>query len=177
MKNVIILHGTGDTNKSFWFPYLKKELEKRKYKVWLPQLPNATKPNLEDWLKFVFLNGKFSKETILIGHSAGAQLILSILEKVKVQKAILVSGYAAPLPKTSRSKKTGKLKWGKIRNNIKDIIFINSDDDPWGCNDKQGKILFNHLGGTLIIRHNEGHMGSATYRQPYKKFPLLIKLV
>ncbi|MBI2514694.1 alpha/beta hydrolase [Candidatus Wolfebacteria bacterium] len=179
MKNAIILHGTGTRPNEFWFPYLKKELEARRYNVWLPQLPNAEKPNIRDWLPFILENGKFSSETILIGHSAGAQIILSILENidVKIKQAILVSGYAKLLPKDRKSKKLSNPDWKRIKNHAQDFVFINSDNDPWGCDDKQGKIMFDKLGGTFIIRHGEGHMGSATHKQPYKKFPLLLKLI
>jgi hypothetical protein len=37
--------------------------------------------------------------------------------------------------------------------------------------------VFEKLGGTLIIRHGEGHMGSTLFNQPYRKFPLLEKLL
>lgn len=57
-----------------------------------------------------------------------------------------------------------------------EIIFINSDNDPWGCDDKQGRKMFDKLGGTLIIRH-DGHMGSEKFNQPYREFPLVVKLV
>jgi hypothetical protein len=40
-------------------------------------------------------------------------------------------------------------------NNIKDIIFINSDNDPWGCDDKEGEYMHEHLGGQLIINHEQ----------------------
>jgi len=179
-KNVIILHGTGDKPNDFWFPYLKNNLENRGYSVWLPQLPNAEKPSLEEWLPFVFNNGKFSKDTILIGHSAGAQLILSLLEKypIKIKQVILVSGYSKALRETANSKNgIENFKWEKIKGKYKQIIFINSDNDPWGCNDQQGKIMLDNLGGVLIIPKGEGHMGSTTNKQPYKKFPLLIKLI
>ena len=179
MKNAIILHGTGTKNTEFWFPYLKKNLEEKDFEVWLPQLPNDEKPNIKEWLPFVLENGKFTTETVLIGHSAGSQLILSILEKIsiKIKQAILVSGYAESLRESADSESKPKLDWKKMKGNVQDIVFINSDNDPWGCDDTQGKMMFDKLGGTQIIRHREGHMGSTTYNQPYKEFPFLLKLL
>jgi hypothetical protein len=179
MKNAIILHGTGDTNDMYWFPYMKRALEQKGYDVWLPQLPNAEKPNLADWLPFVLKGGMFTKDTILIGHSAGSQLILSILEQIKtpIRQAVLVSGYAKPLRKTMSAEDVGEFEWNKIQGKYKEIIFINSDNDPWGCNDIQGRIMLDHCGGTLVIPKGEGHMGSTTHRQPYAEFPLLVRLL
>jgi predicted alpha/beta hydrolase family esterase len=177
-KNAIIFHGTGDKPTDFWFPWLKKNLEDRGYVVWLPELPNAETPNLEDWLTFVLKNGIFSKDTVLVGHSAGAQLILNILQKIdmKVKRVILVSGYAESLRVSSQSDEKPLLNWPNIRSHAEQFVFINSDNDPWGCDDKQGKIMREKLGGELIVLH-EGHMGSTTYNQPYKEFPLLLDLI
>ena len=178
-KNVIILHGTGDQPTDFWFPSLKQELEKRRYAVWLPALPNAEFPNRKDWLEFLLENGKFSEETVIIGHSAGAQIILSLLEKleVKIKQAILVSGYAKALRKEASSEKNvDDYAWEAIRPKCQNFIFINSDNDPWTCDDTQGRIMFDKLGGMQIILH-EGHMGSNYHKQPYKEFPLLSKLI
>ena len=180
MKSAIIIHGTADNNTDFWFPYIKEKLESGGYEVWLPQMPNSKTPNLRDWLPFILENGKFSKETILIGHSAGAQLVLSILEKLQepVKQAILISGYAKALRATPDAEKnTEDFDWQKIKNKAKQFIFINSDNDPWTCDDKQGRIMLDHLGGVQIIPHGEGHMGSTYYDQPYKEFPLLAKLI
>lgn len=179
MKNATILHGTGTKNTDFWFPYLKNKLEEKGFKVWLPQLPNDETPNLKEWLPFVLENGKFNEHTVLIGHSAGSQLILSVLEKitVRIKQAILVSGYAESLRESAESNVKPELNWEQIREHAQDIILINSDNDPWGCDDTQGKIMADKLGGTLMVRHGEGHMGSDTYNQPYKEFPLLADLV
>lgn len=179
MKNAIILHGTGDTPDLFWFPYIKEKLEEKGFEVWLPQLPNAQKPNLKDWLLFILENGKFTEETVMIGHSAGSQIILSVLEKIdtKIKQAILVSGYAKALRKDEGSENSiDDFDWVAIKGKAEEFIFINSDNDLWQCDDKQGRIMFDKLGGTLIIRH-EGHMGSTTHNQPYKEFSLLAKLI
>jgi len=179
IKNAIILQGAGETQRSFWLPYVKKELGKRGYKVWLPQLPGIDNPQLKEILPFVLKNGKFTKETVIIAHSAGCPLTLSVLENIKarIKQAILVAGYSTSLPEGANDILQEKYNWEKIKSHVEDIIFINSDNDPWGCDDKQGKKMFDKLGGTLVIRHGEGHMGSDSFNQPYKKFPLLIALV
>lgn len=179
MKNAIILHGTGTKKNEFWFPYLKSELEKLGYAVWLPQLPNDAYPNLAEWLPFILSGGTFTEETVLVGHSAGAQVILSVLENIdiKIKKAILVSGYAKAIRKDMYSEKNvDEFNWTAIKGKAKEFIFINSDNDPWGCDDTQGKIMADNLGGKLLIRH-DGHMGSTTYHQPYTEFPLLVELI
>jgi predicted alpha/beta hydrolase family esterase len=123
----------------------------------------------------------YDKDTVLIGHSAGAPLILSVLENITtpVRLAILVAGYARPKGEKMEEEKIlqDSYNWSKIMKNCREFVFINSDNDPWGCNDVEGRHMFDHLGGTQIIKHGEGHMGSDTFKQPYKEFPLLVKLV
>ena len=180
MKNAIILHGTGCTPESFWYPSIKEFLEKLGYSVWVPALPDTDTPDLKKWLPLVLEKGIFNEETTLIGHSAGSPLILSVLENINItiHKAILVAGYSRMKNKDDNPLILQKsYNWAKIKSNVKDIIFINSSDDPWGCNDEEGLLLFKNLGGTLIIREGEGHMGSDSFRQPYKTFPLLEKFL
>jgi len=180
MKNAIILQGAGETQDSFWLPYLKKELEGKGYKVWLPQLPDNNNPDLKKTLPFVLKNGEFNGKTVIIAHSAGSPLALAVLEnlKVKIKQAVLVAGYWRKLPPPGANNALqNKYDWEKIKASVGNVVFIHSDNDPWGCSDKQGKEMFNKLGGTLIIKHGEGHMGSDSYHQPYKEFPLLVKLI
>lgn len=129
----------------------------------------------------VALEGVYTPETIIVGHSAGGPLLLSILENINVtiRKAILVAGYAKQREGSERPDAIlqPSYNWKKIKKNVRDILFINSDNDPWKCDDGQGRYMFNHLGGTQIILHGQGHMGSDTFHQPYKEFPLLIKLI
>ncbi len=178
MRNAVILHGAGETPKSFWLPYAKRELEKRGFAVSIPQLPDANQPDIAKWLPTA-LKEKYGSNTVIIAHSAGCPLLLSVLENVKptIRKAILVAGYSTPLPKGANKILQEKYDWKKIRAHAKEFVFINSDNDPWGCDDRQGRQMLNRLGGTLIIPHGEAHMGSDKFNQPYKKFPLMAKII
>ncbi|MBI3412779.1 MAG: alpha/beta hydrolase [Candidatus Aenigmarchaeota archaeon] len=171
MKNAVILHGSSCTPNSYWLPSIKKFLEKQGYSVWVPQLPNPEAPDLKIQLPFVLKNATFNNETIIIGHSSGCPLILSVLESidVKINKAILVAGYARKpekmyepsLKKEEQDAEPilqAKYNWEKIKQNAGELYFINSDNDPWGCDDDEGEYMFRNLGGTLIIRHGEGHI-------------------
>jgi hypothetical protein len=51
---------------------------------------------------------------------------------------------------------------------------INSREDPYGCDDKQGRAMFERLGGTQIVR-DDGHFGDID--QPYESFELLDRLI
>ena len=178
MKNAILLHGVGGNGENFWFPYIKTHLQEKGYTVWNPTLPDPNNPQLDIWLSFVTEHGTFNEETIIIGHSASNPIILALLENlsVKIKQVILVAAFFEPVHSV-----TGVLKstydWEAIKSHVEDLIIINSDNDPWKCDDQQGLQLFHHLGGTLIIRHGEGHMGSESFNQPYKEFPLLLKLI
>jgi uncharacterized protein len=179
MKNAIILHGAGDNPNKFWIPSVKSFLEKNGYSVWAPQLPNPDKPDIKIQLPFVLKDGIFNQDTVLISHSAAGPLVLSILEniKTKIHKAIIVSGYIFQSKTQPTLILQEKYDTQKIKNNCSDLIFINSNNDPWGCNDKQGIAMWKQFGGTLILRENEGHCGSGTFNQPYTHFPLLEKLL
>jgi len=178
MKRAIIFHGTSQTPGSFWYPWLAEQLQKRGYDAKVPYYPDINRTPITEFLPKVMQNEQIDSETLLIGHSSGAPLVLSILEHVDtvIPLAILVAGYSAPLPDSEDVVLQDKYDWAKIRKNVKDVILINSANDPWGCDDKQGRTMFNHLGGTQIIR-NDGHFGSRTYNQPYRSFNLLDKLI
>lgn len=180
-KNIIIIHGTGETPEYMWLPWVKKHLEEKGYNVSVPQLPNTDDPKLEEQLDFCLKNMKFDPETIVIGHSSGCPLILAILEKipVKIKQAILVAGYSVQLGTDPEGTKNIKenYDWDRIKGRCDEFVFLNSDNDPWGCDDKQGKAMQKELGGKFILMRGQGHMGSSFFNEPYMEFPLLLELV
>lgn len=180
MKNVIILHAMGSGPENHWHPWIKQELEKRDYDVWVPQLPETNNPSIAVWVPYILEKGKFTEETVLVGHSAGAAVILSVLEeiKIKIAQAILVAGFpfypgGDPIVKTAYD-------WEKIKNSAGEIIFINSDNDPYGHDEVDGRMMLELLnldGAAQIILKSQGHMGSDEFNQPYREFPLLLRLI
>src|SRR5437762_8534810 len=97
MKTAVLLHGTGGSDKDyFWFADTAKFLEEHGYKIWWPLLPNTDQPVFEETLNFVEqIMPPLDKETIFIGHSSACPLILSMLQdvKVKIKQVVLVAGY------------------------------------------------------------------------------------
>ncbi len=183
MKTAILLHGTGGNNKDyFWFADTKKHLESNGYAVWWPQLPNADKPNLQDALDFMQNDmPSLDEQSILIGHSSACPLILSLLEQLEhpIAKAILVGGFYQDIDGGGQSALMLQpaYDWQKIEANAKEIYFLNSDNDPWGCNDQQARPAAQKLNAPLVTMFGQGHMGSNKFEQPYRQFPLVKRLL
>ncbi|PTL82307.1 alpha/beta hydrolase [Vitiosangium sp. GDMCC 1.1324] len=175
-KKAIIFHGTDGRPDVCWYPWLGERLKSRGYHVEIPHYPSLNHEPIETFLPKILSNHVFDEDTVLVGHSGGAALLLSILERIetRVSQAILVAGYATEPNTHPEPVLQPGYDWEKIKAHVQDLYFVNSINDPYGCDDKQGRMMFNHLGGTLIIR-DEGHFGSAD--QDYPTFELLDQLI
>jgi len=128
---------------------------------------------------------RFNKDSIIVGHSAGATLILRILEHlpegVRINKAILVAGVVELGTKPEflqykRSLVENPFDWGKIKKSAKEFCFVCSDNDPYQCGADQGKIMQEHLGGKLVVKRGEAHF-NLEKRAEYKQFPFVLELL
>lgn len=160
MTNVIILHGSTPhaSAEKYWYGPLAKELTNRGIDAKVADLPMLGRQSLDSTLtEFNAKNLQMDEGTVLIGHSAGANLILTLLEQTRkpVHAAFLVAGFCLPTAHTEPTLKS-TYDWEAIKDNCQEFTFLNSFNDPFDCNDKQGNALFDHLGGTLILR-NDGH--------------------
>jgi len=178
MINVIIVHGTGGNPKGNWFPWLKNELEKLGYKVFVPKFPTPKNQSLESWLK-VFENYQqyLNEDSIVIGHSLGPAFLLSVIENLKypIKSAYFIAGFTGLLgiPKFDKLNKTFTTKifdWAKIKKNCKGFFVINSDNDPYVPLEK-GKELAKNLGTDLIVIKNAGHINKES---GYNKIEFLL---
>ncbi len=170
MKRVIIIHGWSGYPEEGWFPWLKKELEKRNFSVEIPQLPNSENPRIYNWIpamKKIIKNPDV--DTFLIGHSMGCQAIARYLESqkddVKVGGIVFVAGFfkrLTGLEDTPDVRETGKhwlnapINFEKIKSHFKKSIAIFSDDDPYVPLDNQDDFR-DKLGSKIVAEHKKGH--------------------
>lgn len=181
--NAIILHGASADHTKNWFPWLKEQLEANNYKVWVPDLPGADRPNLDRFVKFLTENCPFKldKNVILIGHSVGAVSILSWLQSspkmTKVGNCYLVGAFIDDLGwETMKDFFNPPLEFGKIKGKAKQLIFIFSDDDPFIAT-KDVEFLSGQVSGELHLIKGQKHFAIDPGGPQYKQFPFLLELI
>ncbi len=181
MTNVIIIHGTGGSPESHWFPWLKTELEKIGCRVFVPQFPTPDGQSLSAWLAVFKEYEKYLDEnTIVVGHSVGSAFLLSVIESARqpIKNAFFVSAFLGLLddPRFDVPDKTFTTRsfdWTKIKNNCKGFTVISSDNDPYVPIEKGGAFAKN-VGAELIILKNAGHINA---NSGYTEFPLLLQKI
>jgi len=183
MKNALILHGTGGSSKENWFPWLKDELEKRQWKVWLPDLPKAEEPNVERYNKFLLKNDywQFNMDSVLIGHSSGAVAIFGLLQElpdeVQVDTCYLVGAFKDDLGWESlKSLFDTPFDFAKIKTKAKNFVFLHSDNDPY-CPLDHARYLTKELDGRLMVKKGQKHFSVGTMGKSYEQFPVLLQLI
>ena len=183
MKNALILHGKSSSSRENWFPWLKQELQRKGYTVWCPDIPNFGRPQMREAARHILDLCDLNAESVLIGHSAGATLILGILQnyvkKEPVAKAILVAGFGKSLG-AGWEENEGLFKdpfnWSKIKESCKEFVFIHSDDDPY-VDLSQGEFLLQKLGGELVTMSGQKHFSTETMGDKLRTFPEILKYV
>jgi hypothetical protein len=187
MNHAIIIHGWGATSQDNWFPWLKKELEEKGWKVDSPDFPNTQWPKLTEWLEFFDNNSTVDNpsNTILIGHSLGVPFILRYLEKnwilrsaqnngLSITASYLVSGFHKPLGYPATENFVDKpFDWKTIRKACEKFIVINSDNDPYIPRTISKELAFN-LGVDEILEKNGEHLNAP---EGYLTFPKLRDLI
>ena len=91
MKTIVILHGWGSVIRH-WLP-VKKLLENKDFKVYLPKLPRDRVRNTADYSNWVSNYTRNLKQFCLLGHSFGGQIAINFTAQYphKVDKLVLVN--------------------------------------------------------------------------------------
>ncbi len=175
MANFILIHSSGGNPDECFYPWLRKELEKKGHKVYAPFFPTPIGQTLDNWMKEFEPYWQYvNEETVFVGRSIGPAFILRLLEKskVKIKAAFLVCGFCSdlgihefrPLIGTFVGK---RFKWKKIRSCCDRFFVYNSDNDLIVPVQK-GEKLAKKLETKFIVVNGAGHFW-------FKRFPQLLK--
>jgi len=169
MKRVFIIHRWDGNPESDWYPWLKQELEKKGFQVFIPQMPNATKPEIEKWVSKIKNEVRnLDAETYFIGHSIGCQAIMRYVEKEKYNDKIGIVIFVAGWFKLDNLENEEVKKianpWLKtpfnfnaIKQKISKLTVFLSTDDPYNFINENAQIFKNNLSAKIILEKNKGH--------------------
>lgn len=174
MKHALILHAWYNGPKDHWYPWLKKELEKKGYNVGVPELPtmNTALPDLAK--QFKVAEKYNTKDTLVIGHSLGALLAMRLAEKCTYKRMILVSGWDFnDLTPEHRLYWQTYIDHTAIKKHVNEIYIISSDNDPY-VTAATAHDMSKRLGGKFILVKGAGHF---TKQYGVSQIPVILKLV
>ncbi len=177
MKRAIIIHGWTGKPTDNWFQWLKDELNKLGYTAETPEMPNADKPKLSEWMEKL-RSLKPDENTLLIGHSLSNSLILHYLEKLetKAKGVVLVAAWNWLIEDLREYHQTFFEKdfdYDLIKSKKLPIVILNSTDDPY-IDFERSKNLPIKLGAKFITVENAGHFNT---KAGYTKFPQLLEVI
>jgi len=159
MKQALILPGWHQQLDSNFYPWLKSELIKKGYQVYLPDLPtiHTDKPNLAEQLEFINTLLKLDEETVIFGHSLGCLISMRLAEKQKLDKMFLIAGWDFnDLTAEHKSYWDTPLDHEKIKTNVKEIYVISSDNDPYFTRSTE-EDMSKRLAAKYILVPGAGH--------------------
>lgn len=159
MKKALVLHAWYATPESDWYPWLKGELEKKGYEVWMPELPTmpTNSPDMETMLKFIADKKFVDMNTVVIGHSLGSVLALRLAERTKFKRGIVLAGwdYNDLTPEHQNFWGT-MMDHAKIRGSVGSWVMPISDNDPY-VTPFIAQEMAGRLGAKVVLVGKKGH--------------------
>jgi predicted alpha/beta hydrolase family esterase len=182
-KRAVILHAMEQNNQGHWYPWLKSELEKRGYAVWVPNLPHTDHPDTAEMTTFLLGNTDWDfTDNLVIGHSSGAVEVLYLLQALppgkRVKTAVVASSFEKPVAsmETQHDRMfTKPFDFPKIKQSVEMILFVHGDDDPW-CPLDGARHLAAETGGELITVPGGKHL-STSLDPRFTEFPEVLELL
>lgn len=182
VKRAVIVHCWGGEPEYAWYPWAKKELESRGFKVDVPEMPDPEEPQLRAWLeRLKDAVGEPDEDLVLIGHSLGCATVLryleSLPEETKVGKVILVAAFTDQIGYREFDSFFKKpFDFEKIkRTSVNGFYIFQSNDDPY-VTEQYGIRLEEDLDAELFIKNAAGHMsGPLDDKESFTEFPEVVE--
>lgn len=177
-KTALIIHGTEGNPEGNWFPWLKVELERKGWKVGVPEFPTPKGQSLENWLAaFDSAKEDLGLTSVLIGHSLGAAFALRLIQKRSLMPAgtFLASGFLRPIGNAHYDGLNATFlaegfDWEIMRNRAGRVFCYSGDNDPY-VPLELGIELAENIGTTPAVIRGGGHLNAEF---GYKKFEALL---
>ncbi|MDP4039507.1 MAG: alpha/beta hydrolase [Candidatus Pacearchaeota archaeon] len=183
-RRVFIVHGWDFNPKMNWYPWLKKELERKGFKVIVPEMPDTAEPEINKWVSCLKkIVGKLDSQTYFIGHSIGCQTIMRLLEKEdyggKIGGVIFVAGWLKLNNLEDEEVKEIANPWintpinfNKVKDKISKLKVFLSSNEPYNCINENKETFEKKLNGKVIILKDKGHF---TEEDGIKELPEILE--
>ena len=132
-----MFHAHDDNPDSHWYSWLKEKLESIGIETIIPSFPLGDNQTPEEWLKTVeSLKDNIHRNTILVGHSLGAAMILYTLSNLNlnVSEVVFLGGFGKAFGDSPVDKVCNKfienLSWKNIQLRTRSIKIFASTNDP-----------------------------------------------
>jgi len=193
----VIIHGSFGNPRENWFPYLKKELEKRKQKVFAPEFPvddwdefsqtgkaqNLKKQSLTNWLNtFAKIVPQLPKNEpfCFVAHSLGPVFTLHAVQTfdLKLDVAIFVAPFLEKLHSLWQIDTANEtfyktdFDFADLRKRIPHSYAIYSENDPY-VKPKYVENFANKMGSEKIQITDGGHFNTEA---GFTTFPQVLEL-
>mmetsp|Transcript_11435 Transcript_11435/g.15832 ORF Transcript_11435/g.15832 Transcript_11435/m.15832 type:complete len:231 (+) Transcript_11435:75-767(+) len=133
---VVIVPGNGcyPVDDSNWYSAVATALEEKGFECLLENMPDPNRARESIWIPFIQDKLKAGSNTILVGHSSGAEAGMRYAEKRKLKGLVLVSACYTDLG-VENERQAGYYsrpwEWKKIRENCEWILQLASNNDPF----------------------------------------------
>ena len=181
MKRCVIVHCWEGYPKYCWYPWVKRELEKKGFKVMVPAMPDSVNPKLSGWLpKLKKVIGKSDDKLYLVGHSLGCITIMRYLEGLKKEEKIagvvMVAGFVDNLGyKEIASFFEKPVNFKKIKSHAGKFVAIHSDNDPYVAL-TNADVFKKELGAKVVVMKDMNHFsGEIENEEACTKLPQVVE--
>ncbi|MBI4021397.1 MAG: serine hydrolase family protein [Candidatus Aenigmarchaeota archaeon] len=158
---LIIVHRWDGSPEADWYPWLRREAERRGLSVQVPALPEPDYPRIEPWVR-TLRSLRPDQDTILVGHSLGCQTILRALDR-PVRGAVFVAGFFAlhdlegPESEEIAAPWVAPFPLARAKASLPKLTVLLSDNDPWVDPEENGRLFRDRLGAEVIVLGSRGH--------------------
>lgn len=177
-NNYLIIHGSFGNPFGNWFPYLRKEIEKKDSQVYTPDFPTGVGyQNYENWSNLLrtYVDANIINEnTIIFAHSIAPVFISKFLveNKLKVKRLVFVCGFNNYLGINDEYDAVNESMYfdnlSDVKNYCNDIVCFYSDNAPYVKYDVE-KEFANTITENQIIIKNGGHLNSESGYTEFKE--------